>query len=182
MAFTSLGALIRGQFKVTRFRSQSRLAYWAKLVVLALGLVGLFAASIAWDWKIVSADGLLAGIAILAGGFLAAFTHLSGVRQTLDARQKQSGAAEAPERDLVDVAVTRLLGATLVSVVTSAVLVIGASVSTDKHGHVTGLWAAATWTGSALSMVLFIAAVGVLYSAYVQMNRVDPDLDGSRQW
>lgn len=157
------------------------MAYWANLVVLALALGELFAASLAGGWQIVAADGLPAAIAILAGGFLAAFTHLSGVRQTLDARQTQSGAAEMPERHLVDVAVTRLLGATLVSVVTSAVLVIGASVSTDKDGHITGPWAAAAWTGSALSMVLFIAAVGVLYSAYIQMNRFDPGLDGSRR-
>lgn len=44
-----------------------------------------------------------------------------------------------------------------------------------------GVFAATTWAGSALSLMLFFSAVPALYSAYVQMNVVDPGLDGSRR-
>ena len=181
MGSTSLAALLRAQLKVTRFRSRNTFTYWAKIVAMVLVLAAIVVCSLVFGWTIRSSDGLIAGIAIFAGGFLTAFTHLSGVRRTLDARHGQQGAAERPERDLVDVAVTRLLGATLVSAATAAILVVGTSVAVDDQGRVMGVFAAATWAGSALSLVLFFSAVPALYSAYVQMNAVDPDLDGSRQ-
>lgn len=181
MGSTSLAALLRAQLKVTRFRSRNMFTYWAKIVAILLVLAAMVVCSLVFGWTIRSSDGLIAGIAIFAGGFLTAFTHLSGVRRTLDARHGQQGAAEHPERDLVDVAVTRLLGATLVSAATAAILVVGTSVAVDDQGRVMGVFAAATWAGSALSLVLFFSAVPALYSAYVQMNAVDPDLDGSRQ-
>lgn len=181
MGSTSLAALLRAQLKVTRFRSRNTFTYWAKIVAMVLVLAAIVVCSLVFGWTIRSSDGLIAGIAIFAGGFLTAFTHLSGVRRTLDARHGQQGAAERPERDLVDVAVTRLLGATLVSAATAAILVVGTSVAVDDQGRVMGVFAAATWAGSALSLVLFFSAVPALYSAYVQINAVDPDLDGSRQ-
>ncbi|WP_104129617.1 hypothetical protein [Cryobacterium sp. N21] len=180
MGFMSLTALIRGQFKVSRFRSRSSFTFWTKLVILGLLLSAIVFCSLYFSWDIVSSDGLIAGIAIFAGGFLAAFTHLSSVRQVLDARHSTLGAAEAPERDLVDIAVTRLLGATLVSATTAAILVVGTSIAPDEEGHVVGVFAAATWAGSTLSLILFFSAVPALYSAYLQMNRVDPGLDGSK--
>lgn len=181
MGSTSLSALLRAQLKVTRFRSRNTFTYWAKIVAILLVLAAIVVCSLVFGWTIRSSDGLIAGIAIFAGGFLTAFTHLSGVRRTLDARHGQQGGAESPERDLVDISVTRLLGATLVSAATAAVLVVGTSVATDDEGRVTGVFAAATWAGSALSLVLFFSAVPALYSAYVQMNTVDPGLDGSRR-
>lgn len=90
---------------------------------------------------------------VVTGGFLTAFTHLAGVRRTLDARHAQQGTAERPEQDPVDIAVTRLLGATLVSAAAAAVLAVGTSVATDDQGRVTGVFAAATWAGSALPLV-----------------------------
>lgn len=181
MGSGSLSALLRAQLKVTRFRSRNTFIYWAKIVAMVLVLAAIVVCSLVFGWTIQSSDGLIAGIAIFAGGFLTAFTHLSGVRRTLDARQPQQGAAESPERDLVDISITRLLGATLVSAATAAVLVVGTSVATDDQGRVVGAFAAATWAGSALSLVLFFSAVPALYSAYVQMNSVDPGLDGSRK-
>lgn len=181
MGSTSLSALLRAQLKVTRFRSRNTYTYWAKIVALVVILAAIVVCSLVFGWTIRSSDGLIAGIAIFAGGFLTAFTHLSAVRRTLDARHAQQEAAERPERDLVDIAVTRLLGATLVSATTAAVLVVGTSVATDDQDRVMGLFAAATWAGSALSLMLFFSAVPALYSAYVQMNVVDPGLDGSRR-
>lgn len=181
MGLTSLTALLRGQFKVARFRSKSSFTFWAKLTALVLGLAAVVICSLLFDWTIASSDGLIAGISIFAGGFLAAFTHLSTVRQALDDRHAQQGLAERPERDLIDIAVTRLLGATLVSAATAALLVVGTSTSTNDKGHVIGAFAAATWAGAALSLVLFVSAVSALYSAYLQMNRVDPGIDGSRR-
>lgn len=60
-------------------------------------------------------------------------------------------------------------------------LVVGTSVATDDQDRVMGVFAATTWAGSALSLMLFFSAVPALYSAYVQMNVVDPGLDGSRR-
>lgn len=181
MGSSSLLALVRAQLKVTRFRSRNTFTYWAKIVAMLLVLAAIVVCSLVFGWTVKSSDGLIAGIAIFAGGFLTAFTHLSGVRRTLDARHDQQGAAERPERDLVDIAVTRLLGATLVSAATAAVLVVGTSVATDDQDRVMGVFAATTWAGSALSLMLFFSAVPALYSAYVQMNVVDPGLDGSRR-
>lgn len=118
MGSTSLSALLRAQLKVTRFRSRNTLTYWAKIVAMLLVLAAIVVCSLVFGWTIRSSDGLIAGIAIFAGGFLTAFTHLAAVRRTLDARHAQQEGAERPERDLVDIAVTRLLGATLVSAAT----------------------------------------------------------------
>ncbi|MFD4420267.1 hypothetical protein ACFWN7_02040 [Agromyces sp. NPDC058484] len=181
MGLVSLTALLRAQFKVTRFRSRNSFTYWTKVGILLLTVATIVGCSLYFRWTIRSTDGLIAGIAIFAGGFLAAFTHLSTVRQTLGERHAQQGAAERPERDLVDIAVTRLLGATLVSAATAAVLVVGTSAAANDEGEVVGGFAAATWAGAALSLALFTSAVSALYSAYLQMNRVDPDLDGSRR-
>lgn len=181
MGSNSLSALLRAQLKVTRFRSRNTFTFCAKIVATVLVLIAIVVCSLVFGWTIKSSDGLIAGIAIFAGGFLTAFTHLSGVRQTLDARHAWQGAAERPERDLVDISVTRLLGATLASAATAAILVVGTSVATDDHDRVMGVFAAVTWAGSALSLVLFFSAVPSLYSAYVQMNSVDPGLDGSRR-
>ncbi len=138
--------------------------------------------SLHFHWTIRSSDGLIAGLSIFAGGFLAAFTHLATVRQTLEGRHAQQGEAESPERNLVDIAVTRLLGgASLLSASTVAVLVVGTSAAANDKGEIVGAFAAATWVGATLSLILFVSAVSTLYSAYVQMNRVDPDLDGSRR-
>lgn len=69
----------------------------------------------------------------------------------------------------------------LTSVATAAVLIVATSAATNDQGRVVGVFAAATWAGSALSLVLFFSAVPALYSAYVQMNAVDQSLDGSRR-
>lgn len=179
MDIGSLCALVHGQFKASVYRSWNLFTFWAKLVLTTALLIGIFVSTLHFDWKIESADGLIAGIAIFAGGFLTAFTHLSTVRQTLQERESIYGEAEAPERELIDVSVTNLLSATLVSVVTAAVLIVGRNAAADGEGRVTGIFAATTWTGSALAFFLFISAVPTLYSAYLQMNNVRPEVDGS---
>lgn len=104
----------------------------------------------------------------------------SSLRTAQGPRQSEQGIAEQPERDRVDIAVTRVQSGTSVSAATPAVLVVGTSVATDGEGRVLGAFAAATWAGSPLSLMLIFSAVAALVSAYLRMSQVDPQLDGSR--
>lgn len=120
---------------------------------------------------------LLTGTAILAGGFITSFTHLSTLRLRLTERADSNKEAEQSDRDLLDEVATLLLCATLVAVATSVALVVGIVLGDGLT--IVGLWAAVIAALSTLLVLLFILTIPRLYYAYLQINHVRDELNGS---
>ncbi|MFJ8801001.1 hypothetical protein [Streptomyces sp. NPDC102487] len=136
------------------------------------------------EGRLSTPGALLTGVALLAGGMLSAFTHLSTLRLKL---KEWSGASEVSryevEKGMLDETAAHLLTGSLLCVLDAASLVIGMNVSVTKDGHLFGFWAALAAAISSYVLIIFIFLIPRLYSAYVEMNDVSPDLNGfvSRQ-
>lgn len=122
---------------------------------------------------------LLTGVALLAGGMLSAFTHLSTLRLKI---KEWAGTSEASryevEKGMLDETAAHLLTGSLLCAFDVASLVIGMNVSVTKEGHLYGFWAALSAAISSYVLVIFIFLIPRLYSAYVEINDVSPDLNG----
>lgn len=122
---------------------------------------------------------LMTGVALLAGGMLSAFTHLSTLRIKV---KEWVGTSEASryevEKGMLDETAAHLLTGSLLCAFDVASLVIGMNVSVTKEGHLYGFWAALSAAISSYVLVIFVFIVPRLYSAYVEINDVSPDLDG----
>ncbi|KND26018.1 hypothetical protein IQ63_37875 [Streptomyces acidiscabies] len=122
---------------------------------------------------------LLTGIALLAGGMLSAFTHLSTLRLKLKEWVDASEASRYEvEKGMLDETAAHLLTGSLLCAFDVASLVIGMNVSMTKEGHLYGFWAALSAAISSYVLVIFTLLVPRLYSAYVEINDVSPDLNG----
>lgn len=145
------------------------------VVVLPLGVgVGAYLA----DASLRAPDALLTAVSLLAGGFLAAFTHLSGVRSRLTDRAAAWGDAERIDRDAVDETAAHLLAASYVSGLAVAVLVAGMNLGADKEGALGGTWGAAAIALLVYIFVVFLITLPRLYSAYATSNAVRDELNG----
>lgn len=94
--------LAHGLVKVLRNGSDrtkaDRLA-WSALILLPVLAGGVM---LVFCTPLRAPGSVLTGVAILAGGFLTSFTHLSTLRAKLTDRADVYSEAEEPERDLLD--------------------------------------------------------------------------------
>jgi hypothetical protein len=128
----------------------------------------------------LSAPGaLLTGVALLAGGMLSAFTHLSTLRLKM---KEWVGGSEVSryevEKGMLDETAAHLLTGSLLCAFDAAALVVGMNVSVTKEGHLFGFWAALAASISSYVMIVFVFLVPRLYSAYIEMNDVSSSLNG----
>jgi len=131
-------------------------------------------------WGKLAAPGpLLTGIALLAGGFLSAFTHLSTLRLRLTERQETWGDSERFDRDSIDETAAHLLAASYLSGITALLLVVGMNTTNDANGAVTGLWAGLAVASASYVFLLFVVALPKFYRAYLNINSVRPAMSGS---
>ncbi|MFB7862231.1 hypothetical protein [Streptomyces sp. NPDC056069] len=122
---------------------------------------------------------LLTGVALMAGGMLSAFTHLSTLRLKITDWDKPGTASRFEvERDMLDETAAHLLTGSLLCALNAAVLVIGMNVGVTKTGQLCGFWAAMAAALSSYVLIVFIFVIPRLYSAYVQMNNVSGALSG----
>lgn len=123
-------------------------------------------------------DAILAGVSLLAGGFLAAFTYLSSMRVRLTDRRAVWGDADRLERDAMDETSAHLLAASYVSAVAAAALIVAMNTTSDETGAVTGAWAAAIVALLIYILVVFLITLPRLYTSYVAMHEVRKSLSG----
>jgi hypothetical protein len=179
----SLLDLLRGFLKVLRNRdtTPSRPDVLARsiLVVVPIGAGILVTLT---NVQINSPGYVLTGIAILAGGFLTAFTHLSTLRQSLTSRQGDYPNSQRPDRDLIDEVATLLLVSAVAAVLTAVVLVIAMSATpiTPKQPLVIMGWPAGVVAAMcAIVVLLFLLTIPRMYNAYLQLNAVRNALNGA---
>ncbi|MFF5473169.1 hypothetical protein [Streptomyces achromogenes] len=122
---------------------------------------------------------LLTGVALLAGGMLSAFTHLSTLRLKVKEWVGFSDVSRYEvEKGMLDETAAHLLTGSLLCALDAATLVVGMNVSVTKDGHLYGFWAAVAAAISSYVLIIFIFLVPRLYSAYVEINDVSPELSG----
>ncbi|TCR15414.1 hypothetical protein EV578_117110 [Streptomyces sp. BK205] len=79
---------------------------------------------------------------------------------------------------MLDETAAHLLTGSLLCAFDVASLVVGMNVSVTKEGHLFGFWAALSAAISSYVLVIFVLLVPRLYSAYVEINDVSPELNG----
>ncbi|MCX5410754.1 hypothetical protein [Streptomyces sp. NBC_00059] len=131
------------------------------------------------DGRLSAPASLLTGVALLTGGMLSAFTHLSTLRLKITEWDGTDGDNKFEvERGMLDETAAHLLTGSLLCAFDAAALVIGMNVSSTKNGQLYGFWAAFTSGLSSYILVIFIFVIPRLYSAYVEINNVTPGLNG----
>lgn len=130
------------------------------------------------DLGLRGADAVLAAVALLAGGFLAAFTHLSGVRARLAEREAAWGDAERVHRDALDETSAHLVAASYVSGLETGLIIVLMNVAGDGNGGIQGSWAAPAYAGLTYLLIVFMITLPRLYTAYAESNSVRSDLNG----
>lgn len=120
---------------------------------------------------------LLASLAILAGALITAFSLLASWR-SLVSKQVQKGRDYSPERWLLDTSCAHLLSGAYTSIIASFVIVLG-NILEVFNNNICKLIGDSLALGLSthVAMSLVIALPG-LYSAYTQLNDVDPILNG----
>lgn len=144
------------------------------IIPVAVG-IGFYA----FDWKLSAPTAIISGVALLAGGMLSAFTHLSSLRLRLTESRAESGDLDgyANERDMLDESAAHLLAGSLFCLLDAAVLIIGMNF-TPAGRALTGMWGAGAAFLSSYVLLLFIITLPRLYFAYVDLNKVNSRLSG----
>ncbi|MFJ9525476.1 hypothetical protein [Streptomyces cyaneofuscatus] len=131
------------------------------------------------EGRLAAPASLLTGVALMAGGMLSAFTHLSTLRLKITEWDSPGEASRFEvERGMLDETAAHLLTGSLLCAFNAATLVIGMNVGVTKTGHLYGFWAAASAGLSSYVLVVFVFVIPRLYSAYVQINDVSSELNG----
>lgn len=172
-------ALVRGQWKSLSDYRNPRVAH-GDVVARAIVYIGPLAVGLlVWliDGRISAPGPLLAGVALLTGGLLSTFTHLSTLRLKLTERAEQWQDAERLDRDAMDESATHLLVAAYASAITAALLVVGMNV-TEPNQPLVGIFAIATSVAATFVLINFLMVIPRLYGAYVSINSVRSELSG----
>lgn len=173
------GAIFRAHWKaLSDYRDHARTPdYVARIVVIGVPLAAGMATYLGHG-VLRSPEAILAGVALLAGGFLAAFTYLSSMRLRLTDRSSTWGEADRLERDAMDETSAHLLAASYVSGLATAALIVAMNLSEEEAGAIGGLWAAGIVVLLSYILVVFLMALPRLYTSYVRMHEVRRELSG----
>jgi heme/copper-type cytochrome/quinol oxidase subunit 1 len=170
--------LLRGLMKVLRNRNHTP----STPDLISRGaLIAVPAAVVVWillgNIRIASPTTLLTALALLAGGFLTSFTHISTLRLKLSERREEHELDEQGTRDLVDEVATLLLVATVLAVLTAVGLVVAMNATIQTY--LCGVPAAIVGAMAAEVVTLFLLTVPRLYNAYLDINTVRTELNGA---
>lgn len=171
--------LFRGHWKsLGDYRSgTTRADWWVRFIVLIVP-VGLGLWLFLARGKLADPSAMLAALGLLAGALLAAFAQLATWRLRLTEREDSHKNSERIDRDHLDETAAQLLVASYSSATAALFLVLGMNFSADKHGAISGLWAALAVVAASHVVLVFLVAVPRLYSAYVTINGVRDELSG----
>ena len=175
-------ALFRGHWKgLSDYRHDSPVA--DRLTRLLIVALPLSAAAAIWVFggRLTSPGALLSGVALLTGGFLAAFGQISTLRLRLTDRRADYEMVEQIDRDALDETAAHLLMASFMSALTALTLVLGMNFALCADGTLKGFWAAAAVALSSYVLLIFMIAIPRLYVAYVNINSVRAELSGTHR-
>jgi hypothetical protein len=175
--------LLRGHWKgLSDYRGRNPVADKATRTVVVV--VPLVAGACLWIFggSLAAPGSLLAGVALLAGGFLAAFGQISNLRLRLTDRASENQVVQQVDRDSLDETAAHLLVASFASALTALVLVLGMNFGADpKTGSLGGPFGAVAVALATYVLIVFVIAVPRLYTAYVNINSVREELSGTHR-
>ena len=174
-------ALLRGHAKgLSDYRDEGRPlpasgTRWTMrgLAIASGAAIGIF------DAPLNSAGPMLAAVALMAGGLLTAFTHLSTLRKSYTDRSATWDQADRMDRDFLDETAAHLLTGSYVAAWCAAALVVGMNFSAG--GQPRGWFAAVPVALATYLFLIFIVAIPRLYYAYVHLNSVRSELSGTHR-
>lgn len=158
--------------------------WWARsaFVVVPLAVGGL----ILWRRAEFGAPAaLLTGAALLAGGLLSAFTHLSTLRVRLAERGDAWDEYDQPDRDAFDETAAHLLLASYLAGLTAFLLVLAMNLGRTTtpegipDGGITWGWSIPIGVIGTYLFMLFLMTLPRMYNAYATLNKVRPELSGT---
>lgn len=172
-------AIFRAHWKaLSDYRSSRRAPDLVARVIVVLVPLGAGSGAYIAGATLRAPEAVLAGVALLAGGLLTAFTYLSSLRLRLTERESTWGDAERLERDATDETSAHLLAASYVSALATAALIVGMIMTDDEAGAVVGGWAALIIALLTYILVLFLMTLPRLYFSYVATHGVRRELSG----
>lgn len=176
-------ALFRGHWKgLSDYRNPSPVGDRAtRTIIIAIPI--LTSALMLLPEATLRAPGsLLAGVALLAGSFLAAWGQVSSMRLKLTERAEDFRTVEQIDRDSLDETAAHLLVASIMSGATALWLVLGMNLSSNPtDGSVSGAFAMLATGFATYVLLIFFIAVPRLYTAYVNINKVRDELSGTHK-
>ena len=183
MSRFSLTPIFRGHWKgLTNDGSDGQTKPdWLSRSLLIIIPLALVLTTLKFNWQIAAPSAILSAVALLSAGLLGVFTQLSGLRVRLTERQDEEWLDV--ERDGIDEAVSHVLFAFLLCIITSVLLVIGMNVSIPPGASIStqalpSCWSAAIFATSSYVVLTMMILVPKLYAAYTEMNEVRDDLNG----
>jgi hypothetical protein len=139
--------------------------------------------AIIFKMRLTFSDSLLAALGILAAALITAFSQLAVWRQSLTAEGSTKKMAHEPERWLLDTSVSHLLAGAYSAIIACVLIVLTKAVTIPPdfpwllHEVGCGLIILVT-----VHVVASLAlALPGLYDSYVQLNNVDPLLNGQNK-
>lgn len=185
--------VFRGHWKsLSDYRDDPPRPDWVTRAVLVLGSLAVATFLLLSEGaKIGSPDALLAGLALFAGGLLAAFGEISSMRTKLtEASDDESMIFESYDRvpsgknrmyrKYLDETAAHMLVASYLSALSAGVLVF-AMVILGQDTAVTGMPAAIAGGAGTYVVITFLIALPRVYVAYVQMHKVSRQLSGTHR-
>jgi hypothetical protein len=170
-SLTSLGKGLRDGLRKRRKVGEEKPDRLTRALLIILPIAAL-ALAVYFDWTIDVPQDLLAGIALLIGAELAAFTQLAAWRERLNQRNLGK---EAVRRRALDEAVAHVLVSTLIATLTAALLVAISVLGLDKESGPIALWAARILSAGVLGLLTYLGltlwiVVNLLWDAYLDAN------------
>lgn len=175
--------IFRAHWKaLSDYRGKSPVPDVLTRALVLIAPIAAIVASLVWRFEMQLPEGVLAALALLAGGFLAAFTHLSGVRVRLAEREETWGDAERFERDAIDETSAHLLAGSYVSGVATMVLLLGMNFGAGPRPNtIVGGWAAVEAGLLVYLALIFLITLPRLYQAYAAYAGVRAELSGTHR-
>lgn len=172
--------LFRGHWKaLSDYREKSPVADAATRTLLLLIPATVFGLMLLPGARLSAPGSLLAGVALLAGSFLAGWGQVSTMRLKLTERSEDYRTVEQIDRDALDETAAHFLVASVMSGATALWLVLGMNFGANPaDGSVSGVFAALASGFAVYVLLVFLIAVPRLYMAYASINKVRDELSG----
>jgi Flp pilus assembly pilin Flp len=174
----NLAPLFRAHWKGLTNGTNSPTPDWPSRLILIFIPVAVGILSVFFNWRLMAPAALLAGVTLLAGSLLSAFTHLSSLRMKISEWEEHNSDRFNAERAMLDETAAHLLLASLASIANAVIIVIGLNFRSGVKEEIDGFWAAMSLAFGSWTVILFVLCLPRLYSAYVEINHVEGYLSG----
>lgn len=142
--------------------------------------IGIGVTSFTRDATLNFADSLLTMLGILAAALITAFSQLASWRKQLTDEGDSKILAHSPERWLIDSSVSHIIAGAYSSVIACILIITSMAITIPDSWtfpHIHSLGSALITLMTSHTIVSLLLALPGLYSAYIQLNKIDDSLN-----